>query len=203
MDSWIAELVLGWGYWGIALLMFLENVIPPIPSEIIMGLAGIAAGRGDLNLWLVILVGTIGSTAGNYFWFLIGRYCGILRLRGLVDRYGRWVTLEWEDVEQANALFLRYGGWIIFAFRFLPMFRTIISLPAGMFGMGHIRFLVWTAAGGAIWNTMLALAGFWLGANYTRIEDWIEPVGTASVALFVGIYLYRIITWKPRARRTE
>ena len=201
MDHWVTTLVLGGGYWGIALLMALENVVPPIPSELIMGLAGIAAARGSLNLWLAVLAGTVGTTAGNYFWYAVGRHFGFERLKGFIDRYGRWLTVEWEDVEKVNAVFRRHGGWIVFVFRFLPVFRTMVSLPAGLFGMSRLRFLAWTFAGSAIWNLMLGLAGYWLGSRFEEIDRYIGPVGTACVVLFVLTYLYRVISWKPRAAR--
>ena len=149
------------GYIGIFLLMALENIIPPIPSEVIMGLGGMAVARGDMALVPLVLVGTAGTTAGNYFWYWVGRHIGYERLRPFVDRHGRWLTLDWLAVERLHAFFLKHGGWVIFVFRFMPAFRTIISLPAGMTRMPLPRFLAWTFAGSTIWNAALALAGLW------------------------------------------
>ena len=201
MSQWIIGLIAGGGYWGIALLMFLENVFPPIPSEVIMGLAGIQVGQGKMSFALVILFGTVGSTLGNYAWYLLGRVYGFRRLEGLVNRWGRWLTLEWEDICRINALFERHGGKIVFFFRFLPAFRTIVSLPAGLFRMGHIRFLLATFAGAAIWNVILAGAGYYLGKNFSRIDDYVGPISTATIVFILLFYIYRVITWKPRARR--
>ena len=201
MSQWIVTLIAGGGYFGIALLMFLENVFPPIPSEVIMGLAGIQVGQGKMDFWIVVLVGTIGSTLGNYVWYLIGRLYGFRRLEKLVDRWGRWLTLEWEDIGKINALFQRHGGKIVFFFRFFPAFRTIVSLPAGLFRMGQIRFLLATFAGAAIWNVLLTGAGYYLGRNFSRIDDYVGPISTAAIAAILLFYIYRVITWKPRARR--
>jgi membrane protein DedA with SNARE-associated domain len=192
--SWIA-----WGgYLGIFLLMALENIVPPIPSEVIMGLGGMAVARGDMALVPLILWGTAGTTVGNAVWYAIGRRIGYERFRPLVERHGRWLTLTWPEVERIHAFFVRHGGWVIFVFRFMPAFRTIISLPAGMTRMGAARFLVWTFAGAAIWNTVLAAAGLYLGNNFRELDHYVGPVAVALTVLMVGGYLYRVATWRPR-----
>lgn len=201
MSSWIINLIANGGYLGIAFLMFLENVFPPIPSEVIMGIAGIQVGQGNMSFWLVILSGTLGSTLGNYVWYLLGYHYGIQRLEGFINRWGRWLTIDWEDVQKLNRLFTRHGGKIVFFFRFMPAFRTIISLPAGLFRMGHVRFLLVTAAGASIWNVILAGAGYYLGRNFEAINDYVGPISTATIAFILLFYLYRVITWKPRDQR--
>lgn len=194
MHEWILRLIEQGGYWGIALLMFLENVFPPIPSEVIMGLGGIAVARGTMEFWPLLAVGTAGSTLGNYIWFLIGDRLGIARLKPFVSRWGRWLTLEWEDVERATAFFRRHGQWVVFGLRFSPLLRTMISLPAGLTHMSHWRFLVFTFAGAAIWNAALILGGQWLA----RYEAWLEPIVLGTLGLAVIGYVWRVLTWKPR-----
>ncbi len=194
MHEWILRLIEQGGYWGIALLMFLENVFPPIPSEVIMGLGGIAVARGTLEFWPLLAVGTIGSTLGNYVWFLIGDRLGIARLRPFVERWGRWLTLEWQDVEAATAFFRRHGQWVVFALRFSPLLRTVISLPAGLTHMSHARFLIFTFAGAGIWNAVLILGGQWLA----KYEAWLEPIVIGTMVLAVAGYIWRVLTWKPR-----
>ncbi|MBH9538225.1 DedA family protein [Novosphingopyxis sp. YJ-S2-01] len=201
MSQWIVHLVANGGYIGIAFLMFLENVFPPIPSEIIMGLAGIEVGQGQMNFEAVVFAGTVGSTLGNYAWYLLGRFYGFRRLEGFVNRWGRWLTLEWEDIQKINRLFTRHGGKIVFVLRFMPAFRTIVSLPAGLFRMGHLRFLIATFAGAMIWNVILTGAGYYLGRNFSKIDDYVGPISTAAIAAIVLFYIYRVITWKPRAQR--
>jgi membrane protein DedA with SNARE-associated domain len=191
---------LDWGYFGIFLLMVLENVIPPIPSELIMSVAGIAAGQGRMSFLLLVLVGTLGCAVGNLFWYEIGRRFGYERLKPFVERWGRWLTLEWEDVEKLHRFFLRWGGITVFVFRFMPLGRTVISIPAGLMRMPFWRFLVFTTAGSAVWNTILVGVGYWLGTNFDTIHHWITPVVTGVVALMVALYIWRVLTWKPRAR---
>ena len=125
MAAWILTLIEQGGYWGIAFLMFLENVFPPIPSELIMGMGGIAMARGTMAFWPLLIAGTIGSTLGNYVWFIIGDRCGYHRLRPMVMRWGRWLTLDWQDVEAASRFFRRHGQWIVFARQVSPWITCV------------------------------------------------------------------------------
>lgn len=201
MTDWVLRLIDAGGYWGIFALMVLENLFPPIPSELIMGIGGIRVGQGRMDMGLLLLAGTLGTTLGNYAWYLVGRLLGFERLRPLVDRFGRWLTMEWRDVEALDRIFMRYGQIAVFVFRFMPVFRTMISLPAGLFRMGHLRFILWTMAGALIWNIILAGAGYVLGYNFRDIDTWIGPLATATVAIAVVGYLYRLATWRPKEER--
>lgn len=166
-----------------------------------MGLAGMAVARGDMELVPLILVGTAGTTVGNYFWYWLGRRTGYERFRPFIERHGRWLTLDWPAVERLHAFFVRHGGWVIFVFRFMPAGRTIISLPAGMTRMGLPRFLVWTFAGSAIWNAVLALAGVWFGSNFRELQDYVGPATLAVFAVMITGYLWRVATWRPGGDR--
>lgn len=196
MTEFILNLIAWGGYLGIFILMTLENVFPPIPSEVIMGFGGMAVARGDMNMTPLLIWGTLGTTFGNLFWYGVGRWIGYARLKPFVDRYGRWLTLRWEDVEGLNRFFHRHGGWVVFVFRFLPTFRTMISLPAGMAKMGLPRFLIATFAGSAIWNAVLAYAGLLLGSQFEQLQDYVGPVAIAFTAAIAVAYLWRVITWK-------
>ena len=219
MTDWVLRLIDAGGYWGIFALMVLENIFPPIPSELIMGIGGIRVGQGRMAMEWLLFAGTVGTTIGNYFWYLVGHVLGFARLKPIVDRYGRWATLEWKDVEALDHIFGKYGQIVVFVFRFMPAFRTMISLPAGLFRMGHVRFqaqtdVKWrwwysarphlmflglTSAGALIWNTFLAYAGYFLGQNFSaEIDKWLGPITTICVVAIVVLYLYRLITWKPR-----
>ena len=189
------------GLVGIFLLMALENIFQPIPSEVIMGLGGVAVSRGTMDFWPLMISGTVGSTLGNYAWYWLGDHWGKTRLEPFVERWGRWLTMEWEDVEKARGFFRRHGPWVVFVFRFTPIFRTMISLPAGLAHMGVWRFLAFTFAGAFIWNLLLVEGG-------RRLADWLEEsqhilgwiiLGFIGLAL-VG-YLWRVVTWKPRDKR--
>jgi membrane protein DedA with SNARE-associated domain len=197
MDEWIISLIEQGGYWGIGFLMAIENVFPPIPSEVIMGLGGIAVARGSMTFWPLLLAGTIGSTLGNYVWFLIGDRLGYRRLRPFVARWGRWLTMEWRDVERAAKFFRSHGQWIVFALRFSPLLRTMISLPAGLSHMKHWKFLVFTFAGAAVWNAALIQAGKWVAQYMQEAQHVLGWIIAGSVVLAVAGYVWRVLSWKP------
>ncbi|MEJ5975933.1 DedA family protein [Novosphingobium sp. PS1R-30] len=199
MTAWILNLIEQGGYWGIAFLMFIENVFPPIPSEVIMGLGGIAVARGSMEFWPLLAIGTAGSTLGNYVWFLVGDRFGYQRLQPIVDRWGRWLTLEWEDVERASRFFRSHGQWVVFAMRFSPFLRTMISLPAGLSHMKHGKFLAFTFAGAAVWNAGLIQGGRWLSCYLAEAEVWLNVLIIGSVLVALIAYAWRVVTWKPRS----
>ena len=198
MTEFILNLIAWGGYIGIFILMTLENVFPPIPSEVIMGLGGMAVARGDMDMTPLLIVATLGTTLGNVFWYGVGRWIGIARLKPFVDRHGRWLTMTWDDVEKLNHFFHRHGGWVVFVFRFLPTFRTMISLPAGMAKMGMPRFLLATFVGSAIWNAVLAYAGLLLGSRFEELQVYVGPVAIGTSVLVVAVWAYRVVTWKRR-----
>ncbi|MBS0475847.1 MAG: DedA family protein [Proteobacteria bacterium] len=195
MDDWMIRLIEQGGYWGIAALMFIENVFPPIPSELIMGLGGVAVARGTMTFWPLLIAGTIGSTLGNYVWFLIGERLGYRRLEPLVHRWGRWLTLKWSDVEAATGFFQRHGQWVVFALRFSPFLRTMISLPAGLAHMKHGKFLAFTFAGAAVWNALLIVGGHWLADYVETVDHVIGPVIAGMVGVMVLAWLWRVARW--------
>ncbi|MBB4617544.1 DedA family protein [Sphingomonas abaci] len=198
MTDFILEWIARGGYFGIVALMALENIFPPIPSEVIMGLGGMAVARGRMQLGWLLLAGTIGSVIGNYVWYALGRKFGYQGLKPFVDRWGRWLTVDWQDVEAITRFFHDRGGWVIFVFRFMPSFRTIISLPAGMAHMPRWRFLVATTAGTTIWNIILAGAGILLDQNFEQLDRYIGPLAIATMVAVLAYYVYRVVTWKPR-----
>lgn len=199
MSEWIIRAVADGGYFAFFLLMAVENIFPPIPSELILGLGGIAMAQGSLSFWPLLAAATAGSTAGNYLWYLVGRRLGFSRLRPFVDRWGRWLTLEWRDVEAMAGIFQRHGHWIVFALRFSPFLRTMISLPAGLAHMGQRRFLLYTAAGTTIWNIVLIGGGFYLGLRFEEeLNRWTGPVVIATVVAAVLLYGWRVMHWRPR-----
>ena len=201
MESAILSIVEMLGYAGIAFLMALENIFPPLPSEVIMGAGALAMTNGQMHFWPLLIAGTLGTRAGNYAWYLLGDRVGYERLGPLVDRWGRWLTLEWEDIERTVRFFQRHGQWAVFVLRATPVMRTMISLPAGLAHMNVWRFLIFTAAGAAIWNALLIAGTVWIAKSFAEAQTWL---GWGMVAIFViaaAAYLWRLATWKPRAQR--
>lgn len=196
MSDWIIDLIEQGGYFGIALLMFIENVFPPIPSELIMGAGGVAVARGSMSVLPLLLAGTLGSTLGNYLWFLAGDRLGYRRLEPIIERWGRWLTMRWSDVEAATGFFRRHGQWVVFAMRFSPFLRTMISLPAGLSHMNHARFLIFTFAGAAVWNMVLIYGGAFLAQYLDEMNGITGPAIGAMMVLAVLVWLWRVVRWK-------
>jgi membrane protein DedA with SNARE-associated domain len=194
--EWITRIITALGYFGIALLTLLENLFPPIPSEIIMPMAGFTAAVGDISLAGAIVAGSIGSLAGCTGWYFVGRKIGEARLRTWVERHGRWLTLSIEDIDKAKGLFQRKGAAVVFIGRLIPGIRTWISVPAGFSGMSLWKFLIYSAAGTVVWTALLTCAGYVLGANYKLVSNYLGPVSTVVFAIIAVWYGYRVIKRK-------
>ncbi len=194
MSDWIIRLIEQSGYLGVGFLMFLETVFPPIPSEVIMSIAGVAAGQGKLSFGWVVAAGTTGAMLGNIFWYLAARALGIMRLKPVVLRYGRWLTMSWAEVIRAERWFATHGTMFVFVGRMLPTVRSLVSVPAGLLKMRFKSFFIASTIGTAIWTAALAFAGFKLGQRYAHINDLLGPVSNAVLAALVIGYIYRVWT---------
>lgn len=197
MFDWVVSTIEAWGYPGVFLLMLAENIFPPIPSEVIMPLAGFLAGRGDLSLPLTFLAGVAGSVFGTLFWYYIGLWIGEERLKRFAARHGRLLTLSPSDIDNAHAWFTRHGAAAVFFGRMIPAIRTLISVPAGLARMPLGTFLFWTVIGSALWTGLLTGCGLVLHENYALVADYVDPLSKLVVAVVVAVYLYRVVTWKP------
>ncbi|HYI38957.1 MAG TPA: DedA family protein [Allosphingosinicella sp.] len=198
MGDWTIRLIDQTGYVGIFLLMLLETIFPPIPSEVIMPVAGARAARGPLTLWGVIASGTAGAMLGNLFWYALARVIGMKRFRPFIENYGRWLTMDWDDVEKAERLFGRFGGTIVSVGRMLPTIRSVISIPAGLLSMRLKTFLIWSTLGTVAWTAILATAGWGLGMAFNDVEKILGPLSTAIIVLIVVAYVWRQLTWRRR-----
>ena len=199
MDDWIFRLIEQAGLAGVFLLMLLETVFPPIPSEVIMPVAGIVAANGQMSLGGVIAAGTAGAMAGNLIWYIVARVVGLHRFRPLIERHGRWLTIDWPDVERAQRLFGRFGSVIVLVGRLIPTIRSVVSLPAGLVHMRLTSFLIWSTVGTAAWSSALALAGYWLGQRAgEEIEKVVGPISSVIIVAIVVLYVWRQVTWRKR-----
>jgi len=203
MFDLIVQIIAVTGVLGVAFLMFAENVFPPLPSEVIMPLAGFAAARGDFSLTLLVAAGTLGAVAGAWVWYEVCRRVGLDRLRRWSAVHGRWFTLAPEDIDGAAKVFDRLGGPAVMIGRLIPTVRTFISIPAGVTGMGMGRFLAWTTAGTAAFTFALAYAGYRLEAHYDRVEAWLNPVTAFVLVAAVAAYLYRLVAFRRRLRKGD
>jgi membrane protein DedA with SNARE-associated domain len=194
MLDWIKNLMESLGYVGVTVLMFLENVFPPLPSELIMPLAGFTASQGELTLIGVIIAGTIGSVVGALPLYYLGRFVGEEKLKQWADRYGKWLTVSSKEIERADQWFERHGNKTVFFGRLIPGIRSLVSIPAGISGMNIATFLLYTAVGSSIWTAVLAFLGSLLGEQYEKVDAYLGPVSYVVVGLLVvgaGIWIWR------------
>ncbi len=180
------------GYFGVFVLLFIENIFPPLPSEVVAPFCGYAAARGELNIWGVIAAAVMGSMVGQLPWYFAGWYLGRKRIEALAKRYGRWLTVTPPEVERVFAWFDRYGAASVFFGRMVPAIRAVISLPAGITHMGFGKFLAYSVAGTTIWMGGLAYAGYRLGQNYELVAKYIEPGTKIVVVAIVLLYIVRL-----------
>ncbi|NJL86472.1 MAG: DedA family protein [Leptolyngbyaceae cyanobacterium SM1_1_3] len=203
MLEWVTNTIASMGYAGIVFLMFLENVFPPIPSEIIMPLAGFSVAQGKLNLALIILSGTLGSILGALPWYYLGYTVKAEKLERWADRYGRWLTLSSQDVQHVTRWFERRRGNLAIGLgRLVPGIRTYISIPAGLTRMPMLPFLLYSTLGTLAWVGFLSLMGYVLGANYERVKEVLGPIsGIVWILLIGGFIVWVVSRWLRQATK--
>ncbi|MEZ5239324.1 MAG: DedA family protein [Microthrixaceae bacterium] len=198
--DWVTQVVETLGYGGVAFLVALENVFPPIPSEVILPLAGFVAARGDASVVGMVLAATVGSVVGAGVLYGLSAAIGHDRLHSFVARYGRWFAVKESDLRRAEAWFDRRSGTAVLLGRCVPLIRSVVSIPAGFRRMQPLRFSVYTAIGSLIWNAALVLAGAVLGDRWRQVGDVVGLLeGLVIVLVAVGVlYFLWIRVVRPR-----
>ena len=176
------------GYAAIFAAMFLENLFPSIPSELIMPLGGFLVQQGELQFIPVVLAGLLGTVIGALPWYGIGRVINEERIEQWLERHGRWIGISAAELARSRRWVNRFGTALVFWGRLVPGIRTLISVPAGIEMMPMTPFLLWTTAGSLIWTLLLTVAGMVLGEGYSNVELWIDPVSkVVKVALVIAL----------------
>jgi membrane protein DedA with SNARE-associated domain len=194
MSDWVIRLIEQSGYLGVGFLMFLETVFPPIPSEVIMPVAGMAAAEGRMHVAGVIASGTAGAMLGNIVWYLAARALGVNRLEPLIRRHGRWFTMTWDEVQRAEKWFRQNGVFFVFLGRLIPTVRSLVSVPAGLLRMRFKTFFLASTLGTLGWTTLLTAAGFKLRENYGDLDALVGPASNAVLVVLAAGYLWRLWT---------
>jgi membrane protein DedA with SNARE-associated domain len=171
--SWATDVIEKLGYWGLAFLVALENVFPPIPSEVILPMAGFLTGAGRMNYFIALFAATAGSVAGALILYGVGYWFGEMRVRLLVVRWGKWLGFKESDIDKADDWFDRHGGLAVMLCRVVPIVRSLISIPAGLRKMPMATFILYTALGSMVWNAVLIGAGWLLGDNWEEVEQYV------------------------------
>lgn len=203
LTDWVSEVITALGYAGVAFLVALENVFPPIPSEVVLPLAGFVAGRGDANLVGMVGAATLGSVIGAWVLYGISAWIGPVRVRRFVVGYGRWVGVREADLDRAEAWFDRRAPAAVLLGRCVPLVRSVVSVPAGFRRMAPVPFTLFTAAGSAVWNMALIGAGAMLGQRWERVGDVVGLLQGAVIIAVVAAVLW--LVWsrglRPRLAR--
>lgn len=194
--QWATQVIESLGYGGVAFLVALENVIPPIPSEAILPLAGFLAGQGRFALPLLVLAATVGSVVGALILYGVAHVFGEARVRRLVDRFGRWITIGQDDIDRAETWFDRHGRSVVFFGRLVPIIRSLVSLPAGWRRMPVGQFVLYTALGSAVWNGVLIGLGWILGDRWDIVEEYVGAL--QNLVILVAAAAVAWFLWKRR-----
>jgi len=181
----IEQIILAMGLPGITIVMFAENLFPPIPSELVMPFAGFVVGQGKASFLPVWAAGTFGAVLGAVVLYYIGRWADEPIVRRFVRRFGKWFLLSEADLDRVLQAFARHGEAIVFFGRLIPIVRSLISLPAGMQRMPMGKFLLFTTLGAAIWTAVLTAAGVILGANWDQVLDIVRRYEQLTLAVLV------------------
>ncbi|RSK27732.1 DedA family protein [Bacillus sp. HMF5848] len=187
MEKWLTDIINEFGYIGIMLLIALENIFPPIPSEVILTFSGFMIIESDLTFSGVVLASTVGSTVGAIVLYIIGLQLDVERLEKIVDKWGHVLRVTKKDIYKADAWFDKYGAWTVFFCRFIPLIRSLISLPAGMSNMNLGLFLFFTVLGTSIWNAVLVYLGASVGNSW---EDIVKYMKIYSNIIYAVLFLF-------------
>lgn len=191
LTDWLVQVMHQLHYLGIFLLLVLARVIPPVPAESVIPLAGIGAATGEYNLFLVAVAGGLGSLAGQLVWFLPSRLMGRERLEAFLKKYGPWLTIHPKKVQKSTAWFEKRGGLAVLLSQPVPGVRTLISIPAGACGMSILRYSLCSGVGSILWTLVLAWTGYML-SSWPFAYRLVGYFTVGLVAVLVGLYLYRL-----------
>jgi membrane protein DedA with SNARE-associated domain len=197
--GWVQDVIERLGAVGVALLVILENVFPPIPSEIVLPFAGFVAQRGDGSIAVMIFAATVGAVIGALVLYVIASVIGDVRLAGFIERFGKWFGVKPADLARAEAWFDRHAVAAVLLGRCVPLIRSVVSIPAGFRRMRLVPFVAYTAAGSAVWNTALIGAGAILGDQWDKVEPYVAMLQYVVIAVIV-LFVVRFGVMKFRRR---
>jgi membrane protein DedA with SNARE-associated domain len=193
MVEWITNTMQSLGYLGVGLLMFLENLFPPIPSELIMPLAGFTVAKEEMAFIPVVLAGIFGTVLGAFPWYYLGRIFSEEKIEHFADKYGKFISVSSQDIQKANNWFTRHGTKAVFFGRLVPGVRTLISLPAGMNNMSLPAFVIYSTLGTTLWVLLLTTAGYALGDQYELVEKYIGPISKIALLSIIMLFIIWLV----------
>lgn len=201
MENWIINFMEQFGYLGTFLMILLENVFPPIPSEVILTFGGFMTTNTDMTVIGVVTSATAGSVAGAAILYGIGRLLNVNKLEKIISRFGNILRVKVSDIQKANSWFARYGYKAIFFCRMIPLVRSLISIPAGMANMKFNLFLLYTTAGTLIWNIVLVSAGAMLGESWQSVLDFMNVYSSITYTILGLTFVVFCALWFLKRKR--
>lgn len=203
MEQWITDFMTHYGYIGVFILVFLEYVIHPFPSEIILTFAGFMTSQSELNIIIVCLLTILGAVLGALVLYSIGAFIGEERLYKFIHKRGKYIGIKTQDLDKTIQWLDKYGHWAIFLGRFIPIVRTLISLPAGITKMNLLVFILLTAIGTAMWNIFLIMLGKMLGNHWHQILVYVGMYSKVFIVIIAIAVLYVLYLWYKRIKETR
>lgn len=203
MQNFLEEVINQFGYAAIIVLIAVENIFPPIPSEVILTFGGFMTAGTDMTITGVIIASTLGSAGGAVVLYYIGSILGAERMKRIVVKYGSWLRVTTDDVDKSYSWFNKYGPWTVFFCRFIPLIRSLISIPAGMSKISMPKFLVLTTIGTFIWNTVLVNLGASVGENWgdiVAVMDVYSNIAYAAIAALSIAFLIWFFYFRPKKK---
>ena len=202
MEQIITDFISKWGYTAIFILILLENVLPVVPSEIILTFAGLLSVKSHLSIWTLLIIATIASFIGLLILYYICRLISEEKLYPFVDRHGKWMKLKSKDLKRANDWFKKYGAWAVFLCRFVPVLRVLITIPAGINRMNVIQFTTLSLIGTTIWNFALILLGRLLSDSFDALMNGIHTYSRIMYVIIIIAFIYFVIRYLMKRRRS-
>lgn len=202
MEQIITDFISKWGYTAIFILILLENVLPVVPSEIILTFAGLLSVKSHLSIWTLLIIATIASFIGLLILYYICRLISVEKLYRFVDRHGKWMKLKSKDLKRANDWFKKYGAWAVFLCRFVPVLRVLITIPAGINRMNVIQFTTLSLIGTTIWNFALILLGRLLSDSFDALMNGIHTYSRIMYVIIIIAVIYFVIRYLMKRRRS-
>ncbi|WP_079509072.1 DedA family protein [Mesobacillus jeotgali] len=200
MENWLTDIMSEYGYMGILFLIALENIFPPIPSEVILTFGGFMTTTTNLSILGVVVSATAGSVLGAIILYIIGLQLDVNRLEKIVKRWGHILRIKISDIHKADAWFDKYGPWTVFFCRFVPLIRSLISIPAGMSNMNIGLFLVFTTVGTLIWNIVLVYLGASVGGSWDVIVEYMDIYSKIIYAILFILFIVLLFIFVKRRR---
>lgn len=205
LTDWVLDVIDTIGYAGVAFMVALENVFPPIPSEVVLPAAGFAAGQGNANVFGMMVAATIGSVIGAWILYLVSAAIGPVRIHAFIVRYGRWFGIKAQDLDRSEKWFDDHANKAVLICRCVPLIRSLVSIPAGFRRMDPVRFTIYTAVGSLVWNVLLVGAGYGLGDQWEKVGSYIDVIQyvvIAAILAFVAWWVWtRFISSSHKAAR--